>query len=58
MIWHTHSEHAGTFTSAAVSNWEMAIAKLKLHSLTRSRQIDGQFIVKITNVYAIYKNRD
>ncbi|MBN3942982.1 MULTISPECIES: helix-turn-helix domain-containing protein [unclassified Nostoc] len=26
MIWHTHSEHAGTFTSEAVSNWEMAIA--------------------------------
>lgn len=24
-VWHTHSEHAGTFTSAAVSNWEMAI---------------------------------
>jgi hypothetical protein len=26
MIWHTHSERAGTFTSVAVSNWEMAIA--------------------------------
>ena len=25
MIWHTHSERAGTFTSAAVSNWEMVI---------------------------------
>ncbi len=25
MIWHTHSERAGTFTSVAVSNWEMAI---------------------------------
>src|SRR3712207_4095722 len=25
MIWHTHSECAGTFTSAAVSNWEMVI---------------------------------
>ncbi len=26
MIWHTHSERAGRFTSVAVSNWEMAIA--------------------------------
>jgi hypothetical protein len=26
MIWHTHSDRAGTFTSVAVSNWEMAIA--------------------------------
>lgn len=26
MIWHTHSERAGTFTSAAASNWEMVIA--------------------------------
>jgi hypothetical protein len=25
MIWHTHSERADTFTSAAVSNWEMVI---------------------------------
>jgi helix-turn-helix protein len=25
MIWHTHSERAGTFTSVAVSNWEMVI---------------------------------
>jgi len=25
MIWHTHSERAGAFTSAAVSNWEMVI---------------------------------
>ena len=25
MIWHTHSERTGTFTSAAVSNWEMVI---------------------------------
>ena len=24
-IWHTHSERAGTFTSVAVSNWEMVI---------------------------------
>src|SRR3569832_1155234 len=26
MIWHTRSDRAGTFTSVAVSNWEMAIA--------------------------------
>ena len=25
IIWHTHSERAGFFTSAAVSNWEMVI---------------------------------
>jgi hypothetical protein len=25
-VWHTHSERADTFTSAAVSNWEMVIA--------------------------------
>jgi hypothetical protein len=25
MIWGTHSERAGTFTSVAVSNWEMVI---------------------------------
>src|SRR5215212_12175439 len=25
MVWHTHSERAGTFTSVAVSNWEMMI---------------------------------
>jgi AraC-like DNA-binding protein len=24
-VWHTHSERAGTFTSAAVSNWEVVI---------------------------------
>ncbi|MEH2035862.1 hypothetical protein [Nostoc sp.] len=37
MIWHTHSEHAGTFTSAAVSNWEMAIATfLSVQVLWRS----------------------
>src|ERR687894_146448 len=26
MIWRTHSERAGTFTSVAASNWEMVIA--------------------------------
>ena len=25
MVWHTHSERAGTFTPVAVSNWEMVI---------------------------------
>lgn len=25
MLWHTQSDHAGTFTSVAVSNWEMVI---------------------------------
>jgi len=25
MVWHTHSERAGTFTSVAASNWEMVI---------------------------------
>jgi hypothetical protein len=25
MVWHTHSERPGTFTSVAVSNWEMVI---------------------------------
>ncbi len=28
LIWHTHSERAGTFTSVAVSNWEMVITSL------------------------------
>jgi AraC-like DNA-binding protein len=28
MIWHTHSERAGTFTSIAVRNWEMVITTL------------------------------
>ena len=28
MVWHTHSERAGTFTSVAVSNWEMVITTL------------------------------
>ncbi|MBF2085645.1 helix-turn-helix domain-containing protein [Thermoleptolyngbya sp. C42_A2020_037] len=26
MLWHTHSDHADTFTSVAASNWEMVIA--------------------------------
>jgi hypothetical protein len=28
MVWHTHSERAGTFTSVAGSNWEMVITTL------------------------------
>jgi hypothetical protein len=28
MIWHTHSERAGTFISVAVSNWEMTEVSL------------------------------
>src|SRR5918997_1238148 len=28
MIWHTHSERAGTFTSIAASNWEIVITTL------------------------------
>ena len=28
-IWTTHSERAGTFTSVAVSRWEMVVTKLK-----------------------------
>ena len=32
MVWRTRSERAGTFTSVAVSNWEMVIATLDLLS--------------------------
>jgi Helix-turn-helix domain len=28
MVWHTHSERAGTFTSIAASNWEIVITTL------------------------------
>jgi AraC-like DNA-binding protein len=28
MLWHTHSDRAGTFTSVAASNWEMVITTL------------------------------
>jgi AraC-like DNA-binding protein len=28
MVWRTHSERAGTFTSVAVSNWEMVITTI------------------------------
>lgn len=37
MIWHTHSEHAGTFTSTAVSNWEMVIATINGKILITAR---------------------
>jgi AraC-like DNA-binding protein len=28
MLWHTHSDRAGTFTSVAASNWEIVVATL------------------------------
>ena len=37
MIWHTHSERAGTFTSVAVSNWEMVITTFNGKTLITAR---------------------
>ena len=37
MIWHTHSEHAGTFTSVAVSNWEMVITTFNGKTMITAR---------------------
>jgi hypothetical protein len=37
MIWHTHSERAGTFTSVAVSNWEMVITTFKGKTMITAR---------------------
>jgi Helix-turn-helix domain len=37
MIWHTHSERADTFTSAAVSNWEMVITTFKGKTMITAR---------------------
>ena len=34
MIWHTHSERVGTFTSVAVSNWEMVITTFNGKTIT------------------------
>ena len=34
MVWHTHSERAGTFTSVAVSNWEMVITTFNGKTIT------------------------
>lgn len=37
MIWHTHSERAGTFISAAVSNWEMVITTFNGKTMITAR---------------------
>jgi hypothetical protein len=37
MIWHTHSERAGTFTSVAVSNWEMVITTFNSKTMITAR---------------------
>ena len=37
MIWRTHSERAGTFTSVAASNWEMVIATFNGKTMIAAR---------------------
>ena len=37
MIWRTHSERAGTFTSVAVSNWEMVITTFNGKTMITAR---------------------
>ena len=37
MVWQTHSERAGTFTSVAVSNWEMVITTFNGKTLITAR---------------------
>jgi hypothetical protein len=37
MVWHTHSERAGTFTSVAVSNWEMVTTTLDGKTMITTR---------------------
>ena len=37
VIWHTHSELAGTFTSVAVSNWEMVITTFNGKTMITAR---------------------
>ena len=37
MVWHTHSERAGTFTSVAVSNWEMVITSFNGKTMITAR---------------------
>ena len=37
MIWHTRSERAGTFTSVAVSNWEMVITTFNGKTMITAR---------------------
>jgi len=36
-IWHTYSERAGIFTSAAVSNWEMGITTFNGKTMITAR---------------------
>jgi hypothetical protein len=37
VIWHTHSERAGSFTSVAVSNWEMVITTFNGKTMITAR---------------------
>ncbi len=37
MVWHTHSERAGSFTSVAVSNWEMVITTSSAKTMITAR---------------------
>lgn len=37
MVWHTRSERAGTFTSVAVSNWEMVITTFNGKTMITAR---------------------
>ncbi len=37
MVWRTHSERAGTFTSVAVSNWEMVITTFNGKTMITAR---------------------
>ena len=37
MIWHTHSERAGTFTSVAASNWELVITNFNDMTMITAR---------------------
>jgi AraC-like DNA-binding protein len=37
MVWHTHGERAGTFTSVAVSNWEMVITTFNGKTMITAR---------------------
>ena len=37
VVWHTHSERAGTFTSVAVSNWEMVITTFNGKTMITAR---------------------
>jgi hypothetical protein len=37
LVWHIHSERAGTFTSAAVSNWEVVITSFNGKTMITAR---------------------